>query len=64
MASKLRIGIRVQGFEDPLTAYLTFEGFEDPLTALEKMGIFKESVKMQVNVEGAKTGLEVLVAPR
>jgi hypothetical protein len=64
MAKALKVSIRVEGFEDPLTARVTLEGFEDPLTALEKMGIFRDSVKMAVDIKGAKTELQVLVAPR
>ena len=64
MARELVMKVRVEGFEDPLTAHVTLEGFEDPLTALEKMGVFRESVKMEVDIKGAKTGLQGLVAPR
>lgn len=55
--------MRVQGSEDLLTAHVTCEGFEDPLTALEKMGVFRGSVKMALDIKGAKTGLTALVAP-
>jgi hypothetical protein len=64
MARELTVGIRVEGFEDPLTAHVTFEKFEDPLTALEKMGVFRSQVKMEVDIKGAKTDLTALVAPR
>jgi hypothetical protein len=64
MAKEVLVSIRVQGFEDPLTAHVTFDKFEDPLTALEEMGIFKESLKMAVDIKGARSGLLVLVAPR
>jgi hypothetical protein len=64
MARELIAAIRAQGFEDPLTAHVTLEGFEDSLTALKELGVFEGSVKMTVEVKGAKTGLQVLVAPR
>ena len=64
MAKELVAAIHVQGFEDPLTAHVSFEGFEDPLTALEKMGVFRGSVKMEIEIKGVKTALQGLVAPR
>ena len=64
MARELLVGIRVEGFEDPLTAHVTFDKFEDPLTALQEMGVFRKEVKMEVDIKGARTGLVALVAPR
>jgi hypothetical protein len=64
MAKELIAAMRVQGFEDPLTAHVTLEGFEDPLTALEELGVFTDAVKMAVDIKGVRTGLQILVAPR
>jgi hypothetical protein len=64
MTRELIAAIRAQGFEDALTAHVTLEGFEDSLTALKELGVFEGSVKMTVDIKGAKTGLQVFGRPQ
>jgi hypothetical protein len=63
MAKELVATIKIEGFEDPLTAIVALEGFEDPLTALEKLKVFEEPLFMEIRFKGIRGMLPIRTLP-